>query len=332
MSAPVVEVRDLRRTFAGGFEAVRGVSFDVAPGELFALLGTNGAGKTSTMEVLEGLAPATSGTVRVLGHDPYRERRAVRPRTGVVLQEGGFPRDLTVLEAARTWAGTLTAPRPPEEVVELVGLADKADVRIRQLSGGQRRRLDLGVAVMGRPDVLFLDEPTTGLDPESRRTTWEVVRSMVADGMAVVLTTHYLEEAEQLADHLAIMAAGEVVVAGTPEEVVAAEPSRVRWRPAPGTAAADLPVLVEPDGRPVDVRLEDGRAVVRTRALRPVLVRLLAWADEHGDDLEGLAVTSASLEQVFLAAADRDRDGATAPVATGSPDRHDHRDLLETSR
>ena len=169
----IIRVRDLRRRYGGqggrGFDAVGGVTFSVRRGELFALLGTNGAGKTSTMEVLEGLAPPAGGTVRVLGADPCCERARIRRRMGIMLQEGGFPADLTVAETGRMWAGTLTAPRPVAEALELVGLSHRGGVVIRSLSGGERRRLDLAMAILGRPEVLFLDEPTTGLDPESRR-------------------------------------------------------------------------------------------------------------------------------------------------------------------
>src|ERR1022692_1053659 len=205
----VITVRDLRRRYGSkgghGFDAVRGVSFSVRRGELFALLGTNGAGKTSTMEVLEGLVPPAQGSVRVLGRDPFRERALVRRRMGIMLQEGGFPSDLTVAETGRMWAGTLSAPRPVAEALELVDLGHRASVAVRSLSGGERRRLGLAMAILGCPEVLFLDEPTTGLDPESRHRTWLLIRELLAAGTTVLLTTHYLEEAEELADRLAIM-------------------------------------------------------------------------------------------------------------------------------
>ncbi|MFF3513890.1 ABC transporter ATP-binding protein/permease [Streptomyces sp. NPDC002573] len=174
----VIQVTDLRRVYGGGFEAVRGITLSVARGELFALLGTNGAGKTSTMELLEGLAPPTGARVRILGHDPYEERAAVRPRIGVMLQEGGFPSELTVTQTVRMWAGCTTGARPTGEALELVGLAHRAGVRVKQLSGGEKRRLDLALALLGRPEILFLDEPTTGLDAEGRMRTWELVREL----------------------------------------------------------------------------------------------------------------------------------------------------------
>ncbi len=202
-----IEVSDLRRSY-GDFEAVRGISFEVRPGEVLALLGVNGAGKTSALEVLEGLAPAGGGTVRVLGMDPVRERARVRRELGVLLQTSGLPGDLTVAETLRAWAGTLTDPRPVEEALAQVSLTGRADVRVRALSGGERRRLDLAMALLGRPSVVVLDEPTTGLDPESRRQVWELVQGLVAGGAAVLLTTHHLEEAEELADRVAVMRAG----------------------------------------------------------------------------------------------------------------------------
>ncbi|USX54142.1 ABC transporter ATP-binding protein [Lentzea sp. HUAS12] len=288
-----IEVRGLTRRYSGGFEAVRGVSFEVERGEMFALLGTNGAGKTSTVEVVEGLSRPAEGTVRVLGHDPFAERSSVRPRMGVMLQEGGFPPDLTVSEAARMWAGTLTSPRPVEEALTLVDLAHRASVRVKQLSGGERRRLDLALALLGKPEVLFLDEPTTGLDPESRRNTWELIRSLLRDGVTVLLTTHYLEEAQALADRLAIMHRGRIVAQGTVSEVVDAYPARISFVPPAGVS---LPVVA--DAEP------SGRVTVRTNDLQSTLHDLLAWAHHNGVELSGLDARSASLEEAFLAIAE----------------------------
>ncbi|GAA4094404.1 ABC transporter ATP-binding protein [Actinomadura miaoliensis] len=285
----------------GDFEAVAGISFDVRHGELFALLGTNGAGKTTTLETVEGYRPAHAGTVRVLGRDPYRERRAVRPRMGIMLQEGGFLADLTVAETVDHWRGLTPDPRPGDEVLDMVGLADRAGVRVRQLSGGQKRRLDLALAVLGRPRVVFLDEPTTGMDPEARRATWRTVRGLVADGVAVVLTTHYLEEAEELADRLAIMHRGRVEVEGTVAEVSAGHGDRVGFAVPDRLAVADLPVL---HGAAPRIEVRGERAVATYRlgggTLQPALRDLLRWADEHRLALDGLEARSASLEDVFL--------------------------------
>lgn len=293
----VIEVSGLRRRYGpakgDGFEAVRGISFSVARGEVFALLGTNGAGKTSTVELLEGLAEPSGGRVRVLGHDPYRDRARVRSRIGVMLQEGGFPSELTVAETARMWAGCTTGARPVGEALETVGLAPRANVRVKQLSGGERRRLDLAMALLGRPEVLFLDEPTTGLDAEGRRDTWRLVRELRSTGTTVLLTTHYLEEAEQLADRLAIMRAGRIVVSGTPAEVTATRPSRIRFT---------LPEEVPPARLPLSLRAAaDGRRVeIRTERLQEVLTELLLWARREDVELEGLDARSASLEEAFL--------------------------------
>ncbi|MEW2129341.1 ABC transporter ATP-binding protein [Streptomyces sp. NPDC005435] len=303
----VIEVTDLRRVYGTGFEAVRGITFSVARGEVFALLGTNGAGKTSTVELLEGLARPAGGRVRVFGHDPYRERAAVRPRTGVMLQEGGFPADLTVTETARMWAGCTSGARPSAEVLERVGLAGKSGVRVKQLSGGERRRLDLALALLGDPEVLFLDEPTTGLDAEGRRDTWELVRALRDAGTTVLLTTHYLEEAEGLADRLAILREGSIAVTGTPAEVSAAQPSRISFRLPEGYFPGDLPPLHELGACGHDV---DSRTVrLRTHELQRTATELLLWARRAGVELHGLDARSASLEEAFLEIA-RDTSGA----------------------
>ncbi|KES03496.1 multidrug ABC transporter ATPase [Streptomyces toyocaensis] len=310
----VIEVTDLRRVYGGGFEAVRGIGFSVRRGEIFALLGTNGAGKTSTVELLEGLAAPAGGQVRVLGHDPYTERAAVRPRTGVMLQEGGFPSELTVAETARMWAGCVSGARPPREVLALVGLARKTDVRVKQLSGGERRRLDLALALLGDPEVVFLDEPTTGLDAEGRRDTWELVRALRDGGTTVLLTTHYLEEAEALADRLAILHEGRIAATGTPAEVTASQPSRICFELPEGHHLGDLPPLPELGVCGHEVQ---GRYVrLRTRELQRAATRLLAWAEEAGVELRRLDVRSASLEEAFLGIARE----AAAGTASASAD------------
>ncbi|MGA5355549.1 ABC transporter ATP-binding protein [Streptomyces thermodiastaticus] len=306
----VIEVTDLRRVYGGGFEAVRGISFHVKRGEIFALLGTNGAGKTSTVELLEGLAPPASGRVRVLGHDPYTERDMVRPRTGVMLQEGGFPAELTVTETLRMWAGCVSGAGPVEEALALVGLQGRATVRVKQLSGGERRRLDLALALLGRPDVLFLDEPTTGLDVEGRRDTWELVRSLRDAGTTVLLTTHYLEEAEALADRLAILHAGRIAALGTPAEVTAAQPSRISFRLPEGYALGDLPPLPELGVCGHETRADEIR--LHTRQLQRTATELLLWARRAGVELRELDVRSASLEEAFLGIA-RESSAPSAP-------------------
>ncbi|WP_217133770.1 ABC transporter ATP-binding protein [Streptomyces sp. AC558_RSS880] len=307
----VIEVTGLRRVYGGGFEAVRGIDFSVRRGEVFALLGTNGAGKTSTVELLEGLAAPAGGRVRVLGHDPYAERAAVRPRTGVMLQEGGFPSELTVAETARMWAGCVSGARPEREVLALVGLEAKTGVRVKQLSGGQRRRLDLALALLGDPEVLFLDEPTTGLDAEGRRDTWELVGALRDGGTTVLLTTHYLEEAEHLADRLAIMHDGRIAATGTPAEVTASEPSRITFELPEGYFVGDLPPLADLG---VSDHTVDGRTVrLRTRELQRAATGLLMWAHGAGVELRRLDVRSASLEEAFLGIAKDASAGTTAP-------------------
>jgi ABC-2 type transport system ATP-binding protein len=309
----VIEVTDLRRVYGGGFEAVRGVTFSVRRGEIFALLGTNGAGKTSTVELLEGLARPAGGRVRILGHDPYAERGVVRPRTGVMLQEGGFPSELTVAETARMWAGCVSGARPPREALALVGLERRAGVRVKQLSGGERRRLDLALALLGRPEVLFLDEPTTGLDAEGRRETWELVRALRDGGTTVLLTTHYLEEAEGLADRLAILHEGRIAAAGTPAEVTAGQPSRISFELPEDHFVGDLPPLGELGVCGHEV---DGRVVrLRTRELQRAATGLLVWAAEAGVRLRRLDVRSASLEEAFLGIA-REAAGSSEAVGT----------------
>jgi ABC-2 type transport system ATP-binding protein len=294
--APAIEVVGLERRY-GDFHAVRGISFEVHPGEVFALLGVNGAGKTSALEVLEGLAAPSGGSVRILGHDPRLDRAAVRRHLGVLLQHSGLPGDLTVRETVQTWARTLTDPCPVAEALQQVDLSGRADVRVRSLSGGERRRLDLALALLGRPRVVVLDEPTTGLDPESRRAVWRIVRNLVGGGAAVVLTTHHLEEAEELAGRIAILQAGVVVLSGTPEEISGSQSATIRFTVPEG--APPLPRLP-------GVRVEHMAPQVQlsTFALQPALAQLLTWADEHGLELRGLQARAASLEQAFLAVAD----------------------------
>ncbi len=290
----LIEALDLRRVYGSGtqaFVAVDGVSLQVRRGELFALLGTNGAGKTSTLEVLEGLVAPSDGTARVFGLDPRRERPATRPRMGIMVQSGGFPSDLTIREVLTMWTGTLGNPMPVEDALALVALTHRADVRVKSLSGGEKRRLDLACALAGHPEVVFLDEPTTGLDPESRRATWNLIDDIRNRGAAVVLTTHYLDEAEHLADRLAIMHRGVIVRAGTVEEVVAGHPALITLAD-PGVPLPELPeTTVERSG---------SRLSITTPALQQTLTAVLDWARAHDIALEALTARSASLESVFL--------------------------------
>lgn len=319
----MIEVSDLRRVYGGGYEAVRGVSFQVGRGELFALLGTNGAGKTSTVEVLEGLSRPSSGQVRVLGHDPYSERAVVRPRIGVMLQEGGFPSELTVDETVQMWAGCTSGARPVAEALELVGLARRRTVRVKQLSGGERRRLDLATALLGRPEVLFLDEPTTGLDAEGRRATWELVQKLRTQGTTVLLTTHYLEEAEALADRLAILHEGQISTTGTVDEVVASQPARISFVLPEGYHLGDLPPLPALGAELAENEALDDPARrtvrLRTHQLQHTATGLLLWARDQQVELNRFDARPASLEEAFLRIAHERQHSADAPVPAPAP-------------
>lgn len=307
---PAVEVRGLRRTYGAGpdaFEAVRGLDLTVPRGSITALLGVNGAGKTSTLEVLEGLAPATSGEVRVLGLDPVRDRRRLRPRTGVLLQSSGLAGDLTVAETLRMWASTLSRPRPVEALLAELDLGSRADTRVVSLSGGERRRVDLACTLLGDPELIVLDEPTTGLDPESRHRVWQLVRDLADRGRTVLLTTHHLEEAETLADRIALMAAGRVVRSGALADVVRDQPTVIRYR-VPG---------------------EERLRSVETDDAQRDLLAVLQRAERDGVVLERLEVRPGTLEAAFLAVAEQAAHGGDARPDT-RPDtrpetRGDHR-------
>lgn len=305
MNAPV-EVRDLHVRY-GDVHAVRGISLTIAPGEVYALLGHNGAGKTSTVEVLEGHRRATSGTVAVLGHDPAAAGRELRDRIGIVLQASSVERALTVGEALRFYGGVYSRPRPADEVLDLVGLAGKAGVRIGTLSGGQQRRLDLGLGIVGSPDLLFLDEPTTGFDPAARRQAWELVRHLSASGMTVLLTTHYMDEAEHLAHRVGVMSAGQLVAEGTPAELRARVPeATITFRRPELLALADLAL-------PADaVVADDGTVTIDTAAPTQVLASITGAAARHAVELDGLTVRRPTLEDVFLRLSDEPTPDAMA--------------------
>jgi ABC-2 type transport system ATP-binding protein len=295
--APPVEVTDLTCRY-GDYTAVDRASFTVAPGELFALLGTNGAGKTTTIETAIGLRRPASGTARVLGRDPFRHRRELAGDVAVIGQETGFADDLTCAETLRLWTD-LHRLAPRLELLERVDLAHRAAVRVGALSGGERRRLDLALAVATAPSVLFADEPTTGLDPASRRRTWGLLRELTAQGTAVVLTTHYLDEAAELADHVAIMDRGRIARFGTVAEITASYEARITMRPKPFDPIA-LPALA---GR---TAVDDGLLTIRTTALQADLHRLLDWAAREGVELADLKAGPATLDEIFAELAGED--------------------------
>jgi ABC-2 type transport system ATP-binding protein len=272
-----IVVEDLRKSY-GEHEAVRGITFHIKEGEVFGLLGPNGAGKTTTVEILEGYRERDGGRVDVLGFDPARAETAYRERIGVVLQQSQLFSNLTVAETHRMFAGYYREPRDVDEVIDLVGLGSKRDARVKTLSGGQKRRLDLGVALVGDPDLIFLDEPTTGFDPAARRAAWELIRSLRSLGKTILLTTHYLDEAEQLADRVAVLREGRIIREGTPAELTGdTTETEVRYRR---------------DGHEV---------VIRTTEPTKVLQELTSAALAEGRELEGLTVRRPTLEDVYLA-------------------------------
>jgi ABC-2 type transport system ATP-binding protein len=275
-AGPAIEVADLRKSY-GPLEAVRGLSFQVERGEVFGLLGPNGAGKTTTVEILEGYRRRSAGQVWVLGHDPEARDRRLQERVGIVLQSCGFYPRVTVREAVEHFAKAYPSPRDPAETIVLVGLEDKADARANALSGGQRRRLDLALALIGDPELVFLDEPTTGFDPAARRVAWNTVRRLKELGKTVVLTTHYLDEAQALADRVAIVKDGRIVAEGPPAEL------------RPGSSTYRVSYLSE--GRRVEHRTDD---------VTELLHRLTRDALTRGERLEGLEVARPTLEEVYL--------------------------------
>jgi ABC-2 type transport system ATP-binding protein len=274
---PVISIRGLRKSY-GDREAVRGIDLEVLPGEVFAFLGPNGAGKTTTVEILEGYRKRSGGEVSVLGEDPQRAGRQWRERIGIVLQSGRLDPYLTVRESLGLYAGYFQAPRPIDEVIALVGLEEKADERTRKLSGGQQRRLDVGMALVGDPELLFLDEPTTGFDPSARRQAWDVIAGLRDLGKTVFLTTHYMDEAQRLADRVTIIAGGEIVARGTPEDLGdrVNQPATIRYRAGGEEIAVETTTLVK------------------------TLNELTAAALASGEELEGLEVTRPTLEDVYL--------------------------------
>jgi ABC-2 type transport system ATP-binding protein len=294
MSAITVE--HLTKVY-GGLAALRDVSFEVAAGQVVALLGPNGAGKTTTMELLEGYQAPSGGVVRVLGAEPRRAGRAWRARVGLVLQSTSLDLQLTVREALGVYAGLFPHPWPVGEVLELIDLAAEADTRIGQLSGGQRRRVDVGLGIIGRPELLFLDEPTTGLDPVARRQAWTAVERLTAAGTTVLLTTHYLEEAQRLADRVLVLSGGRILADARPDELRRrGATTQIRYPLPPGAPVADLPASLAGAVDPAH-----GELVVHTTEVTAVLGALAGWAGAHGLDLAGLEVGAPSLEDAYLA-------------------------------
>jgi ABC-2 type transport system ATP-binding protein len=309
---PAVSVEHLAKSY-GTAVAVRDVSFEVQKGEVFALLGPNGAGKTTCVEILEGFRTRSSGKVETLGVDPAEvgTQRWLRSRIGVVLQELAIEPYYSVRQVLSRNAGYYPNPRPVDEVIELIGLQEKADDRIKRLSGGQQRRLDVGLGIIGNPELLFLDEPTTGLDPSGRRDTWELIKRLSGEGTTVLLTTHYMDEVEALAGRVAVLFGQEVVASGTPDSIGGRDVGAVtiRFRPPAGVSAADLPMAATPAA--------DGHVEIRTEDEVRVLHELTGWALAGGHALAGLSVLRVSLEDVYLGLT-RAAEGAKGDEVRGS--------------
>jgi ABC-2 type transport system ATP-binding protein len=292
MAEHVIEIQGLRKSY-GELEAVGGVDIHVDRGEVFALLGPNGAGKTTITEILEGYRQRSAGTVSVLGHDPAKGEQSLKQRVGIVLQSSGVDPYLTVGETVEMYGGYYPHPRPTDEVIDVVGLTEKRDERVRRLSGGQQRRLDVAIALAGDPELLFLDEPTTGFDPSARRNAWEMVKNLVTLGKTVWLTTHFMDEAQYLADRVAVIAKGVIVAEGPPSSIAGRDhmQTMIRFQPPPGAPAPP------PLGQIVD---GDGVLTIRTDDVTRAVHEVTGWALEHGVDLEVLEVTRPSLEDVYL--------------------------------
>jgi ABC-2 type transport system ATP-binding protein len=309
VSELVISAKGLRKAY-NGLEAVRGIDLEVSRGEIFAFVGPNGAGKTTTVEILEGYRSRTAGEATVLGADPASAGREWRERLGIVLQECRMQRELTVRETVSQFAGYYRHPRPVDETIERVGMSGSADVRAGTLSGGQQRRLDVALALIGDPELLFLDEPTTGFDPTARRQAWGMIAGLRELGKTVFLTTHYMEEAQELADRVAIIARGRIVAQGPPDELAGADEAvEVRFRLPDGLAFDQLPPAVRSAARAAEPALTNGQVALYTDRPVETLHQLTGWALERGVGLAALQVRRPSLEDVYLrltAEADRE--------------------------
>jgi ABC-2 type transport system ATP-binding protein len=292
MAERVIEVTGLRKSY-GDVEAVKGIDLHVDRGEVFAMLGPNGAGKTTTTEILEGYRPRSGGDVSVLGHDPAKGGGELKRRIGIVLQSTGVDPFLTVRETVELYAGYYPSPRNVDEVIDLVGLAEKRTTRVNKLSGGQQRRLDVAVALAGDPELLFLDEPTTGFDPNARRNAWEIVRSLAAIGKTVFLTTHFMDEAQYLANRVAVIAKGEIVAEGAPGTLAGRDRMKalISFRPPPGA-----PALPGWGQAPV----ADGAFELRSADPTRTAHEITGWALDHGFSFESLEIAVPSLEDVYI--------------------------------
>jgi ABC-2 type transport system ATP-binding protein len=297
---PVISVSQLRKAYTGR-TAVNGISFDVHKGETFALLGPNGAGKTTTIEILEGYRKADSGTVRVLGLDPQSDRMALKLRTGLVLQTTALEPELTVAETATAFRRLYPDPRDADEVLESVNLAHMKQTRVGALSGGQKRRLEIALGIIGKPELLFLDEPTTGLDPEARRKIWALIRKLNQSGCTILLSSHYMDEVQALADRMIILVDGHIAAEGRPDELQALHATHAVIRF--DTQGRQLPRL--PDSLKQAISIEHGVASLTTSDPAPMLHELTGWALETGVDLSSLTVSRQSLEEIYLKLASR---------------------------
>ena len=293
MNGIAIDVRGLRKSY-GDLEALRGIDFQVAEGEVFALLGPNGAGKTTTVEILEGHRGRNAGQVSVLGHDPALKQRALKERIGIVLQTTGVEPYLRVEEVIELFRGYYPHPRPLDEIIEVVGLGDKRGSLVRRLSTGLQRRLDVAIGLAGDPELLFLDEPTTGFDPSARRSAWQMIKNLQALGKTVFLTTHYMEEAHYLADRVAIIVDGEIVAQGDPDELVGDDRTATISFQHPSAG----PAL--PEALTGGAAVENGRVTIETAEPTATLYRLTAWALQQQIELQGLTVSRASLEDIYL--------------------------------